>query len=371
MGQIARRAGYRTAQFGKLDQGFLTWHERVKRFGWDFYEGMYDHVRCHGFYPPYIWRNGEKIVLEGNTLANCGKTSEKGNEVVGCGGETYSQNVFIAGVLKFIRDNKDTPFFIYHPTQLPHGPVAIPELHPDFADAPNLSLAEKKYASMIKMLDDHVGLIMAELKTQGIDDNTIVLFTSDNGHELYYGPKGTYKKQVLANGEKADLEDKKWRTSEMGDVFDGAGGRAGLKRSGYQGGIQCPMIVRWPGRIQPGTETDVLSAHYDFLATLAEIGGTEVPNGKDSISYLPTLLGKMQEQHEYVVVCNRNRFMGRSALITSDGWKVIQIGEDDFQLYNIKTDNEERCNLAAKYPERTGNLSAILIRELNSQRPDL
>ncbi|MDF7824804.1 arylsulfatase [Pontiellaceae bacterium B12227] len=372
MGQIGQRAGYKTAQFGKLDQGFLTWHERVKRFGWDFYEGMYDHVRCHGFYPPYMWRNGERFELEGNPLADCGKTSELGDEPIDYGGKTYSQNVFIEGILKFIRENKDQPFFLYHPTQLPHGPVAIPELHPDFADHPTMSLAEKKYASMIKMLDDHVGLIMAELKKQGLDKNTIVAFTSDNGHELYYGPKPTYKKQKLADGSKANLTDKKWRTSEIGDVFDGAGGRAGLKRSGFQGGIQCPLIVRWPGKIEPGTETDLLSAHYDFLATLADIGGVEVPKGKDSISYLPTLLGKNQTQkHDFVVVRNHVKLMGSNSIVDSKGWKLVQIGKDDFQLYNILQDNEERIELSKKHPEIAERLKRTLLKELNSARPDL
>lgn len=374
LGQVAQQAGYHTAQFGKLDRGFLTWAERVERFGWDFHEGYYDHQRAHGFYPPYLWRNGEKFELEGNFDPHCGKMSEKGDEPVGSGGKTYSQNVFIDGILNYIRDRKDEPFFLYHSTQLPHGPVAIPEIHPDFAGDDSLSLAEKKYGSMVKMLDDHVGLIMAELKSLGIDDNTVVFFTSDNGHELYYGPKPNYHKQTLLNGEAANLDDKKWRTSENGDVFDGAGGRAGLKRTGYQGGMQCPMIVRWPGRIKPGTETNVLSAHYDFMATLADLVGTKSPRGKDSISYLPTLLKKRQnETHDFVFVNNLNNRMGSSALIMNDGWKLIEIDrkKDDFQLYNIKNDNEERHNLAAQHPERLSQLKTIFMKQLNAERSDI
>ncbi|WDQ14887.1 arylsulfatase [Rhodopirellula sp. P2] len=374
LAQVAQNAGYQTAQFGKLDRGFLTWHERVKRFGWDFYEGYYDHQRCHGFYPPYLWRNGEKFELPGNTLADCGKTSEQGDEPVGYGGETYSQNVFIKGILKYLRANHDRPFFLYHPTQLPHGPVAIPELHPDFADHPTMSLAEKKYASMVKMLDDHVGLIMNELVTLGIDDNTVVLFASDNGHELYYGPKPSYKTQKLPNGEPANLTDKKWRTSECGDIFDGAGGRAGLKRSGYQGGMQCPMIVRWPGKISPGTEADLLSSHYDFLATLADIVGEEQPRGKDGISYLPTLLGQPQtQQHDFIVVNNRFTTMGSRALITREGFKLVEADRKGgvYQLYNISTDNEERIDLASGFPEKVEQLKQILKREIDSPRPDL
>ncbi len=101
LAQVAQRAGYKTAQFGKLDRGFLTWTERVERFGWDFHEGYYDHQRAHGFYPPYLWRNGERFELEGNTDPACGKMSEKGNEPVGSGGKTYSQNVFINDIPKF------------------------------------------------------------------------------------------------------------------------------------------------------------------------------------------------------------------------------------------------------------------------------
>lgn len=374
LAQVARQAGYKTAQFGKLDRGFLTWAERVARFGWDDHEGYYDHSRAHGFYPPYLWRNGKKFTLPGNTDPRCGKMSEKGNEPVGSGGKTYSQNVFIKSILRYIRENKDTPFFIYHSTQLPHGPVAIPALHADFANHPTLTLAEKKYASMVKMLDDHVGLIMDELRKQKLDKNTIVFFTSDNGHELYYGPKRDYQAKRLPNGERFNLTDKKWRTSEHGDVFDGAGGRAGLKRSGYQGGMQGPMIVRWPGRIPAGTETNILSAHYDFLTTLADIVGVNPPKGKDGISYLPTLLGEEQKKvHEYIIINNKKAHMGSSALIDADGWKLIEVDrkKNSFQLYNIHKDNEERFNLENQYPKKVNELKTILLRELDSARPDL
>ena len=374
LAQVAQKAGYQTAQFGKLDRGFLTWHERVKRFGWDFYEGFYCHRRCHGFYPPYLWRNGERFDLEGNDDPNCGRGTAEGDTPVGSGGETYSQNVFIEGVLKYIRENKDKPFFLYHPTQLPHGPVAIPELHPDFAEDERLTLGEKKYASMVKMLDDHVGLIMAELKKQGIDEKTVVFFTSDNGHELYYGSKSEYRAQTLPDGSKANLTDKKWRTATDGDIFNGAGGRAGLKRSGYQGGIQCPMIARWPGRIAEGTETAHLSAHYDFLATLADICGGETPEGKDSISYLPTLLSQPQtEGHDYLVFKNWFKTMGSNALIASDGFKVVEIDKKKkvHQLYQILEDNNEYHEVSKKHPERLAELTEILKREINSKRPDL
>lgn len=376
LGQVAQRAGYHTAQFGKLDSGFLTWNERVKRFGWDHHEGYYDHVRAHGFYPPYIWVNGDKRPLEGNTHADAAKMSEKGDEPVGSGGETYSQEVFIQDILQYIRDHKKEPFFLYHSTQLPHGPVAIPELHPDFADHPTMSLAEKKYASMIKMLDDHVGLIMQELKDLGLDEKTVVLFTADNGHEMYYGPKPSYREGVNAKGEPTNLTDNKWRTSEAGDIFNGAGGRAGLKRSGYQGGVQLPMIVRWPGKIKPGTTTDLLAAQYDILPTVAELSGGQIPAGKDGISIVPTLLHQRQpHMHDYVIINNdfRGKHLSRACLVSGDGWKLVEIDRDEelYQLYYLPEDNEERVDLAGEFPERVTELKTILLEELDSERPDL
>ncbi len=376
LGQVAQRAGYHTAQFGKLDSGFLTWSERVKRFGWDHHVGYYDHARAHGFYPPYLWVNGKKRPLEGNPHANAGKMSEKGDEPVGSGGETYSQEVFIHDILEYIREHKDEPFFLYHPTQLPHGPVAIPELHPDFADHPSMSLAEKKYASMIKMLDDHVGLIMQELKELGLDEKTIVLFTADNGHEMYYGPKPSYREGHNAKGEPTNLTDNKWRTSESGDIFNGAGGRAGLKRSGYQGGVQLPMIVRWPGKIKPGMTTDLLAAQYDILPTVAELAGGHIPEGKDGISFVPALSGQTQSHtHDYIVINNgfTGPHLSRACLVTKDGWKLVEIDRQAelYQLYRLPGDNEERVDLAGEYPAKVTELKAILLQELDSARPDL
>ena len=372
LGQLAQQAGYKTAQFGKLDVGFLTNHERVQRFGWDHYLGYYSHSRAHGFYPPYMWQDGKRVFYEGNELVNCGKMSEKGDEPVGSGGKVYSQNEFLKGILSFMETNKDNPFFIYHSTQLPHGPVAIPELHPDYADQAGWSLAEKKFASMVKMLDDHVGVIMAKLDELGLAENTVVFFTSDNGHELYYGPKSSFPKKM--KGKPANLTDRKWRTSEAGDLFNGAAGLAGMKRAIYEGGVLCPMIVHWPGKVKASTETEHLSTHYDFMATMADIMGISVPRGKDSISYLPTLVGSgVQAQHDFIPFDNRFTRMGRTGLVTHDGWKVLEVDreKDAFQLYDLNQDPEERKDLSAQYPEKLEKWKKVLLEQLKSARPDL
>jgi len=377
LAQVAQKAGYHTAQFGKLDIGFLTWDAILKRHGWDFYEGYYDHARAHGFYPTYLWRNGEKFALPGNTMANAGKRGETGTEPVGSGGKTYSQDVFLKGMLKYIREHKDKPFFLYHSTQLPHGPVAVTKLHPDFKHRKDLTLSEKKYATMVKDLDNTVGSIMAELKRQGIDDNTIVFFCSDNGHETYYVnakdqlPKKNWRSNKKSDGTTANLTDNKWRTSTDGDTFDGAGGRAGLKWSALQGGVNCPMIVRWNDKIKPGSQTALLSSHYDFMATLADIVGQSTPANKDSISYLPTLTGQKQvKDHDWIFIQSGGR-MARSVLITREGWKLLQLDNKSFQLYNILKDPYEEHNIESQYPEVVKKLIPIFNAQLNSPRVDL
>jgi arylsulfatase A len=214
------------------------------------------------------------------------------------------------------------------------------------------------------------------LKNQGLDENTVVMFTADNGHELYYGPKPSYKKGFNAKGEKTNLTTNKWRTSEAGDVFNGAGGRAGLKRSAFQGGVQLPMIVSWPGKIEAGTTTNLLAAQYDILPTVAELIGGLTPKGKDGISFVSTLLHKKQsKEHDYVIVNNgfRKQHLSRTCLIANDGWKLVEIDreKDDFQLYQLTDDNEERNDLALTNPEKLEELKKILLSELDSERSDL
>ncbi len=373
LAQVAKKAGYTTAQFGKLDIGFLTWHDRIKRLGWDHYVGYYDHARAHGFYPRYLWKNGEKLPLKGNTKWDAGKASENGNEPVGSHGETYSQDIFISEILDFIRTHKEKPFFIYHSTQLPHGPVAVNKLHPEVADNPDLTLSEKKYASMVKMLDEHVGLILKELKDQGIEDNTIVMFTSDNGHETYYENKKKKlpkkNKKLLTDHSKSNMTNNKWRTSNGGDIFNGAAGMAGLKWDTLEGGIHCPMFIKWPAKIKPNSNSEHLATHYDFMATLADLTGQSIPKEKNSLSYLPTLTGaKEQPTHDWIFV-NFGRAT-KGTVITKDHWKLIQLKNGSFQLYSLKDDFKEEVNVEKQHPEIVKKLKSIFLKEQGKLRPD-
>ncbi|MEI6865756.1 arylsulfatase [Flavicella sp.] len=358
LGEVAQKVGYATAQFGKLEWGFSTTHLQMVRHGWDEYYGYLDHVRAHGFYPPFLFRNGELEKIEGNTFADCAKSKE--NETPKKfkerwnmeGKEVYSQHLFMDNVLQFISKNKSKPFFLYFPTQLPHGPVSVPAVHPDFVNNDKLTQIEKEYASMVKMLDDNVGQIMEHIKSLGIDENTMVIFTSDNGHEIYYTQKDRVYKPYrnIETGKRFDDVKFKFYSDIGGDVFDGNAGRAGLKRSNLEGGIQVPLIVRWPQKIPKGKKSDLLVANYDFLATLAEITGYQGKLKTDGLSFYDELIGKgAVEEHDYVVYSS---FTGPT-IITKEGWKLrTHLPKNVFELYYLPEDYREEHDLSKKYPKK-------------------
>lgn len=369
LGEIAKHAGYRTAQFGKLEWGFATSHQQMHRHGWDHYFGYLDHVRAHGFYPPFLFRNGEQVAIEGNTDVDCGKSMEPESPDAYSqrwnmeGKAHYSQKVFMDSLLQFISENKDHPFFLYFPTQLPHGPVSVPEVHPDFEVDERLTQIEKEYASMVKMLDDNIGQIVNQLEELDIRENTIIIFTSDNGHEIYYAQEGRIHKPYvnMESGERFDNLESKYYSKLAGDVFDGNNGRAGLKRTNLQGGIEVPLIVNWPAQIQAGRVSDRLVANYDQLATIADIVGYGGQLDTDGLSYYDELIHENMnptDEHEYLVFSS---FLGPT-LITNEGWKLRSyLSEEIFELYYLPEDYQERNNLSKSNPEIFNALKDLLL----------
>jgi len=373
LAQIFKKAGYVTGQVGKLEWGFSVSMEEMKRHGWDYYYGYLDHVMAHGYYPPYMFENGKKVDIPGNTREDCGKTLERETPETFHerwnmeGRSVYSQDLFLGKILSFIRTHKDEPFFLYHPTQLPHGPVAIPEIHPDFKYDNRLTQIEKEYASMVKMLDDHVGIIMQELKKLGLEQNTMVIFSSDNGHEIYYSQEGRILKPVrnMQTGERFDNVFTKFYSELGGDVFDGNDGMAGLKYDNWEGGLRVPLIVKWPEKISEGRVTGNLVANYDLLSTFADLFNVNIDETKDGISVLPLLTGKdTTVQHDYIV----NASMEGGTILTKDGWKLRHYyPKDIFQLYYLPEDYREEHDRADEFPGKVNELKNILIKECNGQ----
>lgn len=367
LGQVAGDAGYATAQFGKLEWGFAATDAQMRRHGWDHYLGYLDHVRAHGFYPPFLFQNGEMVRYPGNTLVNCGKSGEPETEEHFRerwdmeGKAVYSQDIFMDGVLSFMETPRDEPYFLFFPTQLPHGPVSIPKVHPDFVNDERLTQIEKEYASMVKLLDDNVGQILEKLEQTGQADNTIVMFTADNGHEIYYGLEGRTRKPYtnMETGEVFDNYQRKYYSDLAGDVFNGNGGRAGMKRSNLQGGINVPLIIRWPGHVEAGGTTDRLTASYDLLPTVAELAGYSKTFQTDGRSFLDALAGESQGRGDDFVVYSS--YTGPT-LITSEGWKLrTYLKADAYELYYLPDDFGEEHDLAARYPDKVGVLRTLLL----------
>jgi len=370
--QVVKAAGYTTGQVGKLEWGFATTSREIVRHGWDYHYGWYDHARCHGFYPPFLFENGQMVQIPGNTRDDCGVTPEgetpenRESRWDMSGKAVYSQDLFDQRILEFIRANRDRPFFLYHPSQLPHGPISVPEIHPSVAGNSALTQYEKEYASMVLRLDQTVGLILNELEELGIDDNTMVMFSSDNGHECYYQEEGRCNHWMnIRTGEYYDDITTKHYSELSGDVFDGNDGMAGKKWTAWEGGPRIPAMIRWPGRIKPGRISSRLIANYDLMPTLADLVGVSCPDGKDGRSYLPELLDESDPclGHEYVVF---GSFKGPAA-VTREGWKLRYIKQDRsnvYQLYYLPDDYREERNLIQEGPEDTINrLSTILLQE--------
>lgn len=367
LGQVAAEAGYTTAQFGKLEWGFSATDAQMRRHGWDHYLGYLDHVRAHGFYPPFLFQDGKMVHYPGNTLLNCGKSGEPETEEHyqerwdRTGKAVYAQDIFMDVILRYVETPRKQPYFLFFPTQLPHGPVSIPKVHPDFANDERLTQIEKEYASMVKLLDDNVGQILDKLAETDQEDNTIVIFTSDNGHEIYYGLEGRTRKPYtnMKSGEVFDNYHDKYYSDLAGDVFDGNGGRAGMKRSNLEGGINVPLIVHWPGHVESGATTDRLTANYDLLPTLAELTGYSKPLETDGRSFHSELSGKSAKRGEDFVVYSS--FFGPT-LITSDGWKIrTYLKEEAYELYYLPDDFREEHDLAEQYPDKLAALKKILL----------
>lgn len=363
LAEIAEQAGYTTGQIGKLEWGFATTAERIRRHGWQYHYGYYDHQRCHGFYPPFLFENGQLTNIRGNTHTNCGKhpNSESAENMEirrnRQGKAVYSQDIFNDKIIEFLRNHRDEPFFLYHPSQLPHGPISVPDIHPSLKQTSELTTYEKEYASMILKLDETVGIILDELEQLGIDDRTMIVFSSDNGHEVYYRQQGrTAGRQADLEGNPLDDITTKFYSETCGDVFDGNDGMAGLKFSSWEGGTRIPYMVRFPGKVTPGSLSDHMLTNYDLMPTLADFIETEMPENKDGVSFLPTLLERHENQqhHEWVIYASR---LG-PALVTSDGWKLRYINRtDSFQLYHLPNDYREENDISADHPDLVARLS--------------
>ena len=356
IGTMLQRAGYMTACIGKWGLGGPDSTGHPNRQGFDHFYGYLCQRVAHNYYPTHLWRNGEKHILEGNDYFYPHQKLPEGKDpydrasYAQYAGKQYAPDRMAEEALQFIRNNKDRPFFLYFATTVPHAALQVPadSLHEYEGAFPETPYRGDKgylphptpraaYAAMVTRMDRDVGRILALLKQLGIDDNTLVFFSSDNGPTFNGGTDSTF--------------------------FNSAGPFRGLKTEVYEGGIRVPFIARWPGKIRPNATTSHISAFWDVLPTLADIVGMKALHDTDGISFLPTFLGKRsQKQHDYLYW----EYFGKpSQAVRLGDWKGVRLDarknpDGPIELYDLKSDVGEQNNTADKYPEIVERIQDIM-----------
>ena len=316
--EVLKKAGYTTGCIGKWGLGYPGSEGDPVHQGFDYFFGYNCQREAHSYYPGHLWRNREKVILEGNT---------------GGKHQQYSHDLMAEDALKFIRRNKDNPFFLYVPFTIPHAKFQVPDLGP-YAEKPWNDIS-KKHAAMVTRMDRDIGRMLDLLKELGLDENTLVMFSSDNGP---HGSGNTLQR------------------------FDTNGPFRGRKRDLYEGGIRVPLVARWPGKIKPGTVSEHVSCFQDMMPTWAELAGSSVPSGIDGISMVHSLLDSGdQPEHEYLY-WERG---GHQKAVRMGKWKGVRNKmnrnpDAPIELYDLDKDPGEQNDISDQYPEIVKRMDKIM-----------
>ncbi|HUG67942.1 MAG TPA: arylsulfatase [Pirellulaceae bacterium] len=337
-----KAAGYATGCVGKWALGDISNTGHPNRKGFDYFFGYLDQSAAHNYYPPYLWRNMEQVELPGNQLGEHKNVSSKK--------VTYSHDVITDDALEFIRRHgrEENPFLLHIHWTIPHTNNEAGRVEGDGQEVPDYGRyadrdwpnPEKGFAAMVTRMDGDVGRIVSLVGELGIEKETLILFTSDNGPHQEGGHKV--------------------------DFFDSNGALRGHKRDLYDGGIRVPMIAYWPGTIEPGTTTDHPSAFWDWMPTACELAGVAPPDVADGISYGPILLGQPteQKQHEYLYWSR-----GGIEAVRAGSWKAVRPGKGrPVELYDLRDDIGEQHDLAARHTNVLQQLTAMMQAARNGQQ---
>lgn len=322
--ELLKEAGYATGICGKWGLGERETTGVPNLQGFDQWLGFLNQRHAHGYYPEFIWKNQDIRILDGN---------RGGHQ------REWVHSHLTDFALRFIQESSAVgPFFLYVAYTIPHGRYEIPSDKPYSDSAWPQSV--KNYAAMVTRMDQDVGRIMTQLETLGIDRQTIVFFTSDNGAEIVY---------FRRSGEVAQYE----------KALNSSGPLRGYKRDLTDGGIRVPMIVRWPGHVTAGAVSDQVWAFWDFLPTAAELAGVKPPQDVDGISVVPTLLGKQQKTHEFLYWEFFER--GFQQAVRYDKWKAIRLKQGQpLALYDVTKDLAEEHDVAAEHPDVIAKIETYL-----------
>jgi arylsulfatase A len=330
LASMLKQHGYATGGFGKWGIGGRGTSGVPEKHGFDEFFGYYDQVHAHTYYPRYLIRNSQEVPLKGNDGTSFYE------------GKTHAHNEIFSESMKFIRKNKDKPFFCYLPWTPPHGLWGIDDDDPSwqlFKDKPWVAGQKTKndakvYAAFLHMIDRQIGKLIALLEELDIDNETVFVLCGDNGGQDYF--KTAERPHGFFGPNLNPVTGKRFR--------DGKG-------SLYEGGLKVPFLIRWPGRIKAGSVSSHLLYFPDVMPTLAEMTGAECPK-TDGLSFLPTLLGqKGQQQHKYLYWEYRDQ-----TAVRMNDWKAYRKGKGDWELYDLSSDIEENTNEADDHPEILGQI---------------
>ena len=343
--QVLKEADYATGLFGKWGLALSDQPGIPNNKGFDSFFGYLNQRKAHSYYPEYLWDNREKVLLPENRGHNHREPNEYDadgkiivNGVADPSAATYSFDLYAAKSLEFVRANRDRPFFLYLAYTPPHGVLEVPELG-EYTNCDWPTPNHKIWAAMITRMDHEIGKLMALLKELGLDDNTLVFFTSDNGYSAE-----SYSKEPT-----------------LDDIFHHRGPWKGRKGNLDQGGLAVPTIARWPGRIQPGTTSDHIWAFWDFLPTAAEVAGLAPPANIDGISILPTLLGQPadQKRHDFLYW----EFGNEQSLRMGPHYVHRAHPDQPTEVYDAIDDPQQERDLAAQLPEVVRRAEELFAQE--------
>lgn len=365
--EMLKPAGYATGFVGKWGLGGPESEGHPNAQGFDHFYGYLCQRVAHNYYPTHLWLNGERDSLAGNSPwfpAHQSIEAPLESEAAyyeRFAGDTYAPDRMIDEALDFVRTNHDRPFFLVFATPVPHLALQVPresldEYRDSFDDVPYLGgsylphpYPRAAYAAMITRMDRDAGRLLDLLDSLGVGDDTIVLFSSDNGTTFSRGVEAAY--------------------------FQSTSGLRGLKGSVFEGGIRVPMLARWRGRFETDMVTEHPSAFWDVMATVAEAAGVEPPEGIDGVSFLPVLLGEPAASPEDRPLYWEYHAYGGMQAVRSGRWKGIRLDahanpDGPIALYDLESDPGESRDIAAEHPDVVARLDLVMKARSPSPIPD-
>ena len=332
-----QNAGYTTACIGKWGLGYPGSVSEPLKMGFDYFFGYNCQMKAHHYFPEYLWENDKKVFYPEN---------KNGNQ------KMYSHDECTDKGINFIQENKDKPFFLYLAYAIPHAELVIPENYLEkykgkFHEKPypgahygKQDYPRAAYAAMVSHLDSDIGKLNQLLKELDLDDNTIVMFASDNGPHVEGG------------------NDPKF--------FNSSGGLRGVKRALYEGGIRTPFIVKWPNVVDSARVSNHTSAFWDIFPTLCDITGADYPENLDGISFFPELMQKKQTTHDHLY-WEFHGATGDKQAIRKGNWKAVRVKikseNEPIQLFNLESDPYEKNDVGGEYPDVVKEMKDLFEKE--------